>query len=313
MTLVPFQAADNIGDRFLSLLRKYDIQPPSGTSLEDELLSLTHLIEVMKNPLLAQGPKAVSMLRAAAGLHDFAAKVLSVQNIAEFDVFVPHLRLIAKGNVRTASLAQNSASEYDDDTARKMAELYMGCLAAQIGTEVDLDSPTNAKGDNPDVIFKVQQQHPVNSSEHWALAVKTISSQQGQTIFERIKDGAEQIDDEKCPADKGMVVINAKNALDHDQLWNTKFPDLPKAIKALSDQLEHLASLSTVDRPQTEWDDLFINGKVVRPVLFLGQSLVRLATPAGMQTPTALKILQTFDAKGALDPVAVGLEHFSSL
>ena len=50
MTLVPFQAADDIGDRFLSLLSRYDIQPPSGTSLEDELLSLTQLIEVMKNP-----------------------------------------------------------------------------------------------------------------------------------------------------------------------------------------------------------------------------------------------------------------------
>ena len=102
-------------------------------------------------------------------------------------------------------------------------------------------------------------------------------------------------------------MINAKNALDHDQLWNTKFPDLPKATRALSDQLDHIASLSTVDRPQTEWDNLFIGGKVVRPVLFLGQSLVRLPTPAGMQTPTALKILQTFDARGALDPGAVGL------
>lgn len=307
MTLVSFEAAHDIGDRFLSLLSGYDIQPPSGSSLEDELLSLTQLIEVMKNPHLAQGPNETSMLRAAAGLHDLAAKVLSVQNIAEFDTFVPHLKLIAKGNVRKASLVQNAASEYDDDTSRKMAELYMGCLAAHIGTEVVLDSPTNAKGDNPDVIFKVQQQHRIESSERWALAIKTISSRQGQTIFERIKEGAKQIDDQKCPADRGMVVINAKSALDHDRLWEATFPDLQKAVEAISEQLEHLANSSAADRPQTEWDDLFSKGKVARPVLFLGQSLVRLPTPAGMQTPTPLKILQVFAARGTPDPVAVQL------
>ena len=48
MSLVPFQAADDIGDRFLSLLQRNGIQPPIGSSLEDELLSLTQLVAVMK-------------------------------------------------------------------------------------------------------------------------------------------------------------------------------------------------------------------------------------------------------------------------
>ena len=47
MSLVPFQAADDIGDRFLSLLQRNGIQPPIGSSLEDELLSLTQLVAVM--------------------------------------------------------------------------------------------------------------------------------------------------------------------------------------------------------------------------------------------------------------------------
>ena len=64
MTFVPLENADNI-------------QPPPCSSLEDELLSLMQLFEVTKNPALAEGVNEVTLLRAAAGLHDFAAKVLS--------------------------------------------------------------------------------------------------------------------------------------------------------------------------------------------------------------------------------------------
>ena len=178
MSFVAFTNANSIGDRFLALLSNHGIQPPLGSSLEDELLSLTQLIEVMKNPSLAQGGNEVTILRAAAGLHDFAAKVLSVEPLREFTTFLPHLRLIAATKVAAASLAQNTPGAQNDDTARKMAELYMGCLAAHVGTQVVLDSPTNAKGDNPDVIFTVEECFVVKRPQRRALAIKTISSRE---------------------------------------------------------------------------------------------------------------------------------------
>ena len=107
MSLVPFQAADDIGDRFLSLLQRNGIQPPIGSSLEDELLSLTQLVAVMKDPSLTSGPGQVDILRSAAGLHDLVAKVLTVEPLPEFSTFLPHLRLIGETKVRAASLAQN--------------------------------------------------------------------------------------------------------------------------------------------------------------------------------------------------------------
>jgi hypothetical protein len=167
-----------------------------------------------------------------------------------------------------------ASSSTHDDTARKLAELYIGSLAVHVGIDVALDSPTNAKGDNPDVMFTLQECDQTKPPQRWALAIKTISSTQGQTIFERIKEAAEQIDAPKCLAERGMVVINAKSALDHDALWNPAFADLGSAMKALSDQLDWLIDSAEKDRPQIEWDDLFTR-KVVRPVLFLGQSLVR--------------------------------------
>jgi hypothetical protein len=74
LTFVPFDHANDVGERFVSLLRDLGITPPVGSGLEDELLSLTELIEVMKNPNLARGRNQVSILRSAAGIHDLAAK-----------------------------------------------------------------------------------------------------------------------------------------------------------------------------------------------------------------------------------------------
>jgi hypothetical protein len=308
MTYVPFATAHEVSDRFLALLHKHGIDPPAGSAMDDELLSLTQLIEVTKDPNLATGPNQVSILRSAAGIHDLAAKVLSVETILEFPRFLEHLRLIAEKKVPAASLGQNASSGPYDHTARKMAELYLGCLAAHAGTDVNLDHPTNATGDNPDVIFTVEEVCIAKEAKRWALAIKTISSRQGQTIFHRIKEGAEQIDSVRCRADVGIVVINAKSALDHEALWNPTipFPDLPAAINALRAQLEAFEKSAADQRPQSEWDDLF-KGKVVRPIIFMGQSLVKLPTAAHAQTPTPLKMLKLYDAQGAGDPVAVGI------
>ncbi len=303
--LVPFTDANRIGDRFLELLSRLEIDPPLRSNLEDELLSLTELIEVTKNPNLVQDAKRCDIVRAAAGIHDLAAKVLSLEGIQEFREFIPHLQLISSNKVKIASVSQIQSSEHDDDTARKMAELYIGCLAAHVGTGVILDSPIAAKGDNPDVIFMA---HPQNAllPTRWALAIKTISSRQGQTIFERIRDGVRQINADRCPCDKGMVIINAKNALDHDRLWGLEFCNLDDAICEMNRQIENLISSSQEGRPQQEWDDLF-HGRAVRPVLFMGQSVVRIPKTAQERIPTALKILKVFDANNVLDSEGCGI------
>ena len=99
-----------------------------------------------------------------------------------------------------------------------------------------------------------------------------------------------------------MVIVNCKGALDHDALWNADFPDLDAAIAALSAQLNGLAQNAAADRPPSEWDELF-QRKVRRPVMFMGQSLVHLPTPAHEQTPTSLKMISVYDAQGPLDRV----------
>jgi hypothetical protein len=315
MPLVPFTQADLVSTRFLDLLGRLKIDPLPEANMDDALLSVSQLLEITKNPALVQGQDAVDILRMAAGMHDLAAKVLATEPIAEFKKFVPHLELIGTAklprhlvgkNVPASIIAQNVQARHSDDTARKIAELYIGCLVAHIAHDVELDHPLAAKGDNPDIMFTLKQN--AHAEERWASAIKTISSRQGQTIFERIKEGVDQIDHPACRADRGLVVINAKDALDHHALWDPPAPfvNLEAACEALKAQLVLLTANAEERRPQAEWDALF-RGKCVRPILFLGQTLVKLPTPAGVSTPTALKLLMQYGANGMVDPVASAL------
>ena len=305
--MVPFSAANKISDRFLELLARQGISPPGGSKLEDELLSVVELLEVAKDPSRYSADEQVATLRAAVGLHDLAAKVLSTEQLPEFSAFIPHLRLIGEGKIPTASLGQNAKSAVFDDTSRKIAELYLACLAAHVGRDVQLDSPTAAKGDNPDVIFRT---YPDGlPSRRWALAIKTISTSQGQTIFERIADGAGQIDRVACPADVGMVVINTKSALDHKALWESTFLTEADAGDAMTRQVHALIAAAEKDRDPAEWNAVFA-GRTVRPVLFMAQSLVSLPTAAGNRTPTALKMLFAHSFGEAPDNEAAGLAAF---
>lgn len=301
MSIVSFNDANNIGDRFLDMLRRHAINPGISSKLENELLSLTALIEIWKNPsLIEEQQYKINILRSAAGLYDLGAKILAAEPLQDFPTFLPHLRLIGELKYDYASLGQNVASGPSDDTARKIAELYIGCLAIHIGIDVQLDSPTNAKGDNPDVMFTVKKDDSEESSQRWALAIKTISTTQGQTIFERIREGALQIDDPKCSADRGMVIINAKSALDHEALWNGNYNDLSDGIAALKAQLDNLAEKADLNRPQQEWDDIFV-AKVVRPIIFMGQTLIKLPTPLSKKTPTILRLFSIYCANGKAD------------
>lgn len=106
-------------------------------------MSLTQLVEVLKNPAMAAGKNESDILCSAAGIHDLAAKVLSVEALREFPTVLPHLNLIGPARLRVASLVQNRSSGPGDDTARKTAELYVGCLAMHAGRDVTLDSPSN--------------------------------------------------------------------------------------------------------------------------------------------------------------------------
>ncbi len=300
MTFVPFCQADEIGDRFLALLSRLEIKPPSHSSVESELLSLTELIAVMRDPNLASAANQAEVLRRAAGLHDFAAKVLSAEGLPEFASFEPHLKLLGESADSFSTLIQNARAILPNDANRKLTELYIASLAIHLANSMDLDSPNAAKGDNPDILFSYAGD-PQNG-RRWALAIKSVSGASGQTYFERIRGAADQIDAPACPADIGMVVVNLKDTLEHDALWKTPFPSLQSAIGELHQQMHERMNKAGAERPQQEWDALFTR-KVVRPIIFMAHTLVRITVSKGLEMPTPLKAMIAYGANGSPDPV----------
>jgi hypothetical protein len=151
MPFVPYQTAAGVADRFLELLRQRNINPPQGGAAESELLSLTDLLEIWRDPDRTRDRHdAAHTIRNAAAIHDLAAKVLSAQALPDFSSFDEHLRLIAQAEEFT-TIGQIAAADARDDISRKIAELYVGCLAIHCGTQVELDHPQHAAGDNPDL------------------------------------------------------------------------------------------------------------------------------------------------------------------
>lgn len=301
MTFVPFTDAARIADDFLALLNRLNIDPLNRGRVESEFLSISELLDIWKSGQARPDPHG-NIVRTAAGVHDFAAKVLAAQNLPEFSSFHAHLKLIAQGTLHT-SLSQMDKAE-SDDAARKLVELYVAALAIHCGTNIRLDDPNHSKGDNPDILLDFE-------GCEWAIAIKTVASTSGQTIFERIKEAAEQID--RSGAERGLILLNVKDSVDHKTFWSRTFVDENEAVAALRSEVEALCEAADKDRPQSEWDAVF-SGKARRPVLFMAQTVVRLDTAASSETATPIKILLACNFGGALDPdaqdLAESLTHF---
>jgi hypothetical protein len=286
MSLTRFRNADDIVSRFLALLTKHGITPPVNSGIEAEMLSVTELLELTKNPSAVVGRP--SLLAEAGGIFDLAAKVLAISSQPEFSSFIPHLRLFAS-RLPLASVAQTTPGHATDDVHRKISELYLGSLAVHVGTNVALDHPTSAAGDNPDVLFDATKEKD-DSKKRWALAIKTISSRSGQTIFERISEASGQINASACPADRGMVVINTQGALKPETLWPIPFQNLEDALEALKKRIRELADASRANRPVSDWEST-LSGRTSPIVLYMGHAVVRVDISGHDEVPTVIKML----------------------
>lgn len=304
MSFTSFENAENIVNRFISLLHNYGISPAIGTQIENEFLSPLELLESTRNlGGLVNDPK---LMAEAGGMYDLAAKLLAVENQLEFQSFIPHLKLFGSEN-EFSTVVQSNKGDIRDDINRKLAELYLGSLAIHFSFNVQLDHPVNSKGDNPDVMFEIRPKEE-SSSSIWTLAIKTVSSRSGQTIFENIKKAAEQIDAPQCQANRGIVVINLKNSLDYDQLWATTYISLEDAKVALDNQMANLIAAANTQRSSSDWELLFAN-RTSPIVFYFAHAVVKICLPNGQEVPTILKISKLANPLDLKDDIAVSIVY----
>lgn len=260
MSDVTFLAAGERVDQFVALLDGIGHPILQQSNTENDALAASEIIDIWKGRTpYPSDPRPV--VRAALGFVDLAGKVMSTQNSPDFDKLRAHLAMLSSG-----STLQNTAATVLDDVANKMIELYVACLAIRAGfTNVDVDHPVNASGTNPDVMFDFR-------GKRWAIALKTLHSVHPQTVFDNVSKASDQI--QASAADRGLVMLNVKNLLRHDDLWpEPNTPQLEDTAKgALGSQISEIAK-SLDAFTDDDWADVFGESrKAVAPILFVGHS-----------------------------------------
>jgi hypothetical protein len=147
-------------------------------------------------------------LRVVVGLRQLIEMILRAEKHREFSELVPHLHLLNKG-----SAPQNVPAPPTDQASNKLLELLIALAALRDGTDLDLDDPNHsAGGKHPDVIVSMPD------GRRWGFECKVVHGDASMSLFELIERGIKQID--AAPVDIGMVVLNFKNRLPHDQLFS---------------------------------------------------------------------------------------------
>ena len=261
------------------ILERYSIKIVPGSSLEDMALSLLDLERKRKEPETLESMRDIRIdYRAALGLHDLMRKIVGLQNDPSFPAFIEHLKLLNVGTV-----AQNIEARIDQNSA-KIFELLIGLIAAKTGKDVKMDHPERPRGDNPDVLVTL-------NGVRWGFACKVLSGNSPLTVFERLEEGIRQI--ENSEAEKGCVVFNLKNKIDHDRTWPVlneaeyragKAEPLFGAWRRKEDALQLLLSLGCKEHEEL----LRVNSNEETEALFVGKK----AIPGGLlflQTATSVQ------------------------
>ncbi len=145
MRIISPHNAASIADRFLALLSALGIQPLNRGQIESEFLSVTELLDVWNQTQSAlQIPENV--LGTAAGVHDFAAKVLAASALPDFASFRRHLELIGQG---TLGQVCRKWSKVIQKTRRESLSSYMSPASLFTAVHMWFGQPGQLKGRQP--------------------------------------------------------------------------------------------------------------------------------------------------------------------
>ncbi len=186
--------------------------PPHST-FEDLALALVEMNAASKGELgLDEAVNYRERWRRAVGFSDIVRKALAVQTHKDFPSLRSHFLLL----LRNSGLVQNSPTSAKDQTTTKVFELLVGLALMRIATDVRLDDPVRSKGDNPDVIAKIE-------GTTWGFACKTPHTANAKTYVDNVRVGVDQL--ERAPVDHGVVIMNLRNLINHDDLWSSRSRD----------------------------------------------------------------------------------------
>ena len=202
-----YEKAQESAEALEALLNAHGISIKIGSQLERHVLSTYELVEAKRDRRLVSSSTndARDAYRTLIGMHEISQQILAVAQSLHFDALVPHMRLLNDGNV-----LQNSKSDVRDAATNKLFELMVGAAALRFAEDVQLDHPVRSPGDNPDVMLTAD-------GIKWGVACKVLHSPSAATLMNNIERAVDQI--ERSDAEIGIIAINTKNIISHEEVW----------------------------------------------------------------------------------------------
>jgi len=204
--VVSFSELETLVFEFENVLNKYGIKIQPGSEIEAACFSVIEVIGKFQGSVVRNPREDIRhVFSEALGIWVFLNKVVRLQNHSNFKQFIPHLALLNKGTV-----VQNKRLRASEEASNKLFELLFALVLLDVSPDVQLDHPSLARGNNPDILAVIDGQL-------WGLACKTIYGLSGKTFFDNIELGVEQI--ENSAAEIGCVCVNFRNFLSHEKYW----------------------------------------------------------------------------------------------
>jgi hypothetical protein len=201
-----FEELESLVFAFEEVLKRHGIPIKSGSELEGACCSVLEVLGKNQNKGIRQPREDVRrVFTEVLGIWTFLQKVVRLERHASFRNFVPHLELLNKGTV-----VQNKRLRACEDATNKIFELLFALVLLDLSADVLLAHPDIEDISNPDILATIDGQR-------WGFACKTIYGPSAKTFFDNLKKGVDQI--EVSAAAVGCVMVNLRNALDHNIFW----------------------------------------------------------------------------------------------
>lgn len=284
------QDAERKVDELLEILARYGIQVPRDSVLETLCLETWQWADnaehLSSSVVSGDIDDFRENRRRSLGFHDLIDKIVRLKDSPQFEVLVPHLRLLPE-----SVFTQNTWAPVRDQGSDKVFELLIASTFVELAENVQLDDPDESQGDNPDVLFTL-------NGTRWGVACKVMHGSSPRTFLERLAEGLDQI--ERSDAQRGLVLFNMKNLVRHDEFWGVVaaeqayiFPEgREAALSLLGKEASRIANEFLAPQDETELRNLF--GEHPKS-LALYASVVQSATYVGnicssvVPTPTILR------------------------
>ncbi|MCX6952323.1 MAG: hypothetical protein NTV51_09185 [Verrucomicrobia bacterium] len=200
--------------RLCQLLVRLGYQIPKNSSLAHAETDLADMVRYYEGKtVLDLGIDQRPVWRRAISLADLAHKILAVEQHPDFEKLQRALFPLLLVD-REHDISLFSTTRRENEANNKLFELFVGASLMRFMQACEFENPKVKKGSrNPDFIGHWR-------GKKWGIACKAMHSANPKSVIDRIFEGIKQI--KRSGVDAGLVMLNAKNLVDHNEVWRAE-------------------------------------------------------------------------------------------